>query len=119
MVGTVVCIITCVVILPISYGITFLIIGVLELCEYIDWILFQSHPRIIFNLFFFSGYDLLLAGCIQLLPTITGKRADEYKFTSRNETSHFTYVIRPYYYAIKVPSRIKPKSTISPLKWPS
>ncbi|KAK4019551.1 uncharacterized protein LOC116917569 [Daphnia magna] len=31
MVGTVVCIITCVVILPVSYGITFLIIGVLEL----------------------------------------------------------------------------------------
>ncbi|KZR98428.1 Uncharacterized protein APZ42_006161, partial [Daphnia magna] len=28
---TVVCIITCVVILPVSYGITFLIIGVLEL----------------------------------------------------------------------------------------
>ncbi|KAK4019553.1 hypothetical protein OUZ56_001568 [Daphnia magna] len=31
MVVTVVCIITCVVILPVSYGITFLIIGVLEL----------------------------------------------------------------------------------------
>jgi hypothetical protein len=37
MVGTVVCIITCVVILPISYGITFLIIGVLELCEYTEF----------------------------------------------------------------------------------
>jgi len=31
MVGTVICLITCVVLLPVSYGITFLIIGILEL----------------------------------------------------------------------------------------
>jgi len=35
MVGTVVTIITCVVILPISYGITFLIVGILELRKFI------------------------------------------------------------------------------------
>ena len=34
MVGAVVCIIVCVVILPISYGIAFLIIGILELRKY-------------------------------------------------------------------------------------
>lgn len=34
MLGTVVTIITCVVILPISYGITFLIVGILELCKF-------------------------------------------------------------------------------------
>lgn len=34
MFGTVVTIITCVVILPIKYGITFLIVGILELCKF-------------------------------------------------------------------------------------
>lgn len=33
MFGVVICIITCVVILPVTYGITFLIGGVLELCK--------------------------------------------------------------------------------------
>ena len=33
MVGAVICIIVCVVLLPISYGIAFLVIGILELCK--------------------------------------------------------------------------------------
>lgn len=33
MFGTVICIITFVVILPVSYGITFLVVGILELCK--------------------------------------------------------------------------------------
>lgn len=37
MLGTVVCIIVCVVILPLAFGIAFLITGVLELCEYLQF----------------------------------------------------------------------------------
>lgn len=37
MLGTVVCIIACVVILPLAFGIAFLITGVLELCEYLQF----------------------------------------------------------------------------------
>lgn len=82
MIGTLVTIITCVVILPIGYGITFLIVGILELRKLA---LFSSMFQILTKFLLFSRYDLLLASSVQLLPAIARKRSHEHKLSCRNE----------------------------------
>ena len=78
MFGTVICIIVFVVILPVTYGITFLIVGVLELCEYLEILYLSDDINLINSFSFFSGYDLFLVSCVQLLSRIARKGADEY-----------------------------------------
>ena len=78
-----------VVMLDTMLGVSILVVGILQLCKLIiRRRLCKPHStkRLLFVCRFYSVYDLVLAGCVQLVPRVERERSDDHQLACRGET---------------------------------